>query len=90
MKKIKKGSSYYWRIVKQKKPFGRPTYKDKIEKRFDISIRQGYVNKVTDLRNLGTIPVGKGDILHRLILGKSKPGEIIRDWGTQEWDGDCP
>ena len=64
-------------------------YKDKMEIRFDISLRQGYVNLMTDLMNSGKIPVGNSDILHWLILGKTKSGEIIKDWGTQEWDGYC-
>ena len=58
-----------------------------MEKRFDISPRQGYTNRVTDLMNSGKIPVSNGDIHHRLILEKTKPGKIIKDWGTQEWDG---
>ena len=77
-KRIKKGSSYYRRIITQKNPFGRPTYKDKMEKRFDISLKRGYVNKVTDLMNSGTIPVGNSNILHQLILGKTKLGKIIK------------
>ena len=39
--------------------------------------------------NSGTIPFGNSDILHRLILGKTKSGEIIKDWGTEEWDIYC-
>ena len=30
--------------------------------------------------NTGMNPVNKGDILHRLILGKNKLGEVIKDW----------
>ena len=55
----------------KKKQKGKLTYKDKIEKRFDISLRQGYVNKVTGMLNSGMIPVNIGDILHRLVLRKS-------------------
>ena len=29
------------------------------------------------------------DILHRLILGKTKSGEIIKYWSNQDWDGFC-
>ena len=42
-------------MITQKKPSGKPRYKDQMVKRFDISLRQGYVNKVTDLMNSGTI-----------------------------------
>ena len=55
-----------------------------MEKRFDISPRQGYINKVTDLMNSGTIPVGNSHILHRLALGKTASGEIIEDWGAHK------
>ena len=46
-----------------------------MEKRFDILLRQGYVNKVTEMLNNGTIPVDISDILHRVIL-KVDPGKI--------------
>ena len=44
--RIKKGSNYYRRILVQKKQKVKLTYKDKMEKRFDILLKQGYVNKV--------------------------------------------
>ena len=47
---------------------GRPTYKEKMEKRFDISLRQGYVNKGTELINSGMIPINNSDILHCVIV----------------------
>ena len=30
-----------------------------------------------------------GDILHRLILGKTKSGEVFKDWSNQDWNGFC-
>ena len=33
-------------------------------KKFDISLRQGYVNKVVGMLNTGMIPVNQCDILH--------------------------
>ena len=32
LKRIKKGSNYYWRILVKKKPKGKLTYKDKMDK----------------------------------------------------------
>ena len=46
-KRIKNLSNYYRKILVQKKPKGKLTYKDKMERKFDISLRQGYLNKVT-------------------------------------------
>ena len=68
-KGIRKVSNYYRRILVQNKPKGKPTYKDKIEKMFDITLRQGNVNKVAGMLNSSMIPVNHGDILHRLFLG---------------------
>ena len=34
--------------------------------------------------NNGTIPPGKADILHRLILGKMSPGIEIRSWKNSD------
>ena len=56
---------------------------------FDISLRQGYVNKVAGMLNSGMISVNKGHILHRLIQEKTKLGEVIKDWSNQEWNGIC-
>ena len=39
-KRIKKGSSYYRRILVQKKPMGKKTFKMKMEKRLDTTQRQ--------------------------------------------------
>ena len=39
--------------------------------------------------NTGRIPVNNGDIMHRLILGKTKSGEVIKDWSNQNWKGIC-
>ena len=60
-----------------------------MEKRFGIHLRQGYVNKITGMLNDGTIPPGNADILHRLILGKTKAGNEIRTWKNSGWDGYC-
>ena len=49
-----------------------------MKKRFDISLREGYVNKGAGMLNQGMIPVNNGDILHRLILGKTKSGEVLK------------
>ena len=63
-KRIKRGSNYYRRILAQKKPKRKVAYKDKMEKRFDISLRQGYINKVAGMLNQGMIPVDNIDMLH--------------------------
>ena len=39
--------------------------------------------------NKGMIPTNNGDILHRLIFGKTKAGDVIKDWRNQDWDGIC-
>ena len=41
------------------------------------------------MQNKGMIPTNNGDILHRLILGKTKSGEVIKDWSNQNWNGIC-
>ena len=48
-KQIKKGSSYYRRILLIQKPRGTITYKSMMEKRFGVTgmtLKQGYVNRV--------------------------------------------
>ena len=77
-KSIKKLSNYYWTILVQKKPKRKIAYKDEMEKRFDVSLRQGYVNKVTGMLSKGMIPVNNEDILHRLISEKTKSREVIK------------
>ena len=62
----------------QKKPKGKLTYKDNMEKRFNITL-QGYVNKVAGMVKACMIPVDNDDILHRLILVKTKSGDVIKD-----------
>jgi len=59
------------------------------EKRLNVTLRQGYVCKVAEMLNKGMIPTNNGDILHRLILGKTKSGEVIKDWSNQDWNGIC-
>ena len=39
--------------------------------------------------NQGMIPVNNDNILHQLILGKTKFGEVIEDWTNQDWNGIC-
>ena len=88
-KRISKGSGYYRRILLLHKPAGEVTYRSKLEKRFGIHLRQGYVKKITAMLNNGTIPPGNADILYRLILGKTRPGREIRSWKNSGWDGYC-
>ena len=47
--------NYYRKILVQKKPKRKLMYKDKMAKRFDITLRQGYVNKVAGMLNNGVI-----------------------------------
>ena len=88
-KRIKKGSNYYRRILVQKRPMGKMSFKMKMEKRLDTTLRQGYVCRVAEMLNKGMIPTNNSDILHRLILGKTKSGEVIKDWRNQDWNGIC-
>merc|ERR1712079_681868 len=62
--RIKKGSSYYRRILVQKKPMGKMTFKMKMEKRLDTTLRRGYTCRVVEMLNKGMIPTNNGDILH--------------------------
>ena len=48
-------------------------------KRLDVTLRQGFVNKVSGMLNRVMIPVNNGDIMHHLTLGKTKSGEVIKD-----------
>ena len=73
-KRIKKGLSYYRSILLNQKPKSTITDKSKMEKRL------GYFNKVTEMLNSGMIPPGNSNIMHRLILGKTRVGEEIRNW----------
>ena len=73
----------------QTKPMGKKTFKMKMEKRLNVTLKQGYVCKVAEMLNKGMIPTNNGDILHRLILGKTKSGEVIKDWSNQDWNGIC-
>ena len=60
-----------------------------MEKRLGVTLRQFYVAKVTTMLNTGMIPTGNSDIIHRFLLGKTRPGEEIRNWKNQNWDGYC-
>ena len=39
--------------------------------------------------NNGTILTGIGDIMHLLIFGKTRAGEVLKDWESEEWYGTC-
>ena len=54
----------------------------KMEKRLNTTLRQGYVCKVAEMLNKGMIPTDNSDILHRLILGKTKSEEIFKVWSN--------
>ena len=41
----------------------------KMENRFDNTLKQDYVNRVVQILYNGTIPPGKSNIMHCLILG---------------------
>ena len=87
--RITKGSSYYRRILLLHKPKGTTTYKAKMEKRLGTTLKQSYVTRITTMLNSGMIPTGNSDILHRFLLGKTRPGDEIRNWKNQSWDGYC-
>ena len=55
----------------------------------DISLKQNYVNRVTEMLNNSTIPTGNSNIMHHLILGNTRAGEVIKEWKSEEWDGVC-
>ena len=55
----------------------------------DISLKQDYVNRVTEMLNNFTIPTGNSNIMHHLIPGKTRAGEVIKNWKSEEWDGVC-
>ena len=61
----------------------------KMEKRLNTMLRQGYVCKVVEMLNKGMFPTNNSDILHRLILGKTKSGEVIKDWSNQDRNSIC-
>ena len=48
-------------------------------KRFDITVKQDYFNRVAENLNNGTIPQANSDILHCLLLGKTRAGEVIKN-----------
>ena len=57
-----------------------------------VTHRQGInndINRLTTMLNSSMIPPGNSNILHRLILGKTRPGEEIWKWKIQNWDGFC-
>ena len=60
-----------------------------MEKRLGVTLRQSYVTRITTMLNSGMIPTGKSDIIHRFLLGKTRPGDEIRNWKNQNWDGYC-
>ena len=50
-------------------------------------IKQSYVNRRTTMLNSSMIPTENSDIIHRFLLGKTRPGEVIQTWKNQSWDG---
>ena len=60
-----------------------------MEKRRDISLKQDYVNIVTEILNNGTIRTGNSDIMQRLIVGKTRAGEVIKVLKSGQWNGVC-
>ena len=72
--RIKKSCSYYRRILLIQKPKGTITYKSKMEKTVGATLNQGYVNRVTTVLKCCIIPPGNSDVLHRLILEKTRLG----------------
>ena len=88
-KRITNGSSYYTRILLLHKPKGVTNYRSKIEKRQGTALKKSYVIKITTMLNSGMIPTGNSDIIHRFLLRKTRPGEEIRNWKNQNWDGYC-
>ena len=77
-KRISKGSGHYRRILLLHKPTSEVTYRSKLEKRFGVHLRKGYVKKITAMLNNEKIPPENADILHRLIFGKRRQGIEIR------------
>ena len=59
------------------------SYKAKIEKRLGVTLRQSYVTRIMTMLNTGMIPTGNSDIIHRFLLGKTRPGEEIQNWKTK-------
>ena len=83
VKIFKKGSTInYRRILLKQKPTGSITYREKMEKRFYITLKQ----EVTEMPNNGPIPTGKSDIMHHLILLKTRTGEVIKGWSSEKWN----
>ena len=80
IQRITKGSSYYRRILLLHKPKGITTYKAKMEKRLGVTLRQSYVTRIMTMLNTGMIPTGNSDIICRFLLGKTRPGDEIRNY----------
>ena len=60
-----------------------------MEKMIGNTLKQSYVNRITAMLISGMIPTGNSDIIHRFLLGKTRPGEEIQIWKNQSWDGYC-
>jgi len=76
-KQIKNGSGYYRRIIIIRYLKALSPTRTGWKKRLGIILNQCYVNKVTTMLNSGMIPLGKSDIMHWIILGKTRAGEEI-------------
>ena len=59
-----------------------------MEKRIGTNLKKSYV-KITTMLNSVMILTRNSDIIHRFLLGKTRPGEEIRNWKNQNWDGYC-
>ena len=58
-----------------------------MEKGFGVTLKQDYVNWVATMLNGGMILPENSNILHRFILGKTRPSEEIWRWKNQNLDG---
>ena len=58
-------------------------YRGKTEKRFDVSLKQESVNIVAEI-----LPPGNSDFMQHHIFGKTRAGEAIKDWESQECNSD--
>ena len=48
-----------------------------MEKIFEVTLKHGYANRVTEMLNNGKIPLGDSDILDRPIL---ETCEVTKNW----------
>ena len=72
----------YYYTNQEAKPHTKPE-----EKRLGVMLKRSYVNRVTAMFNNGMIPPRNSDIIHRFLLGQTRPGEEIQMWKNLSWDG---